>query len=490
MTTDYSRTLRLAERASSSTQSPLRARVEEQHVLVTLDPDEAATFTTARVLVANLRRLPVKLTLDPDAGDRPLTADERADLVDVAADIDPDLPLHLGLGLALGYTVHLHVGTGPTTAALRGVPDGHGTQLRPAGHTFLAQRSNGTGLGAVVTAAMLTAEAFKVVVDIRAGRHSPARPIDFCPVSLASPDAAGPMSVPTLDKVALIGVGAIGTAITFILRELQAQGELTVVDPQIFDDPNVTTYSLGSIHDAAEAIPKVDLVARELPLVQVTPIHGTAQDLIDAIDAGRAPMPEVVLGAVDSIEARHEIARIHASHTFDGSTGGAAGTTLSLAESNPHGPCLRCYYPVTQPSGPSAEQRLADLTGLPLQRIARGQEPITEDDVALVTTEHRAAVEALLGKPICGLGKALALTGVDDAFSPSASFVAQQAAALVVASLIRHANGTSTGTVDLQYDALFGPRENMVDARRPSPGCRCQNDEIIQQVRDRRRGTS
>jgi glycerol-3-phosphate dehydrogenase len=145
-----------------------------------------------------------------------------------------------------------------------------------------------------------------------------------------------------LRDVALVGGGAIGTAVALILRELGAEGSLAVVDPQLFEDPNVTTYSLGTREDARTQIRKVDLIQRELPGVEVVTFEGTAQDLVSAIDDGRMGMPAVVLGAVDSVEARHEIAAIHAQRTLDGSTGGDTGTMLSLAEATWAGPCLRC----------------------------------------------------------------------------------------------------------------------------------------------------
>jgi len=63
-----------------------------------------------------------------------------------------------------------------------------------------------------------------------------------------------------LERTVLAGCGAIGTAITAILRELSATGSLFAVDPEVFDEPNLTTYSLGTVLDAARRSIKVDLV--------------------------------------------------------------------------------------------------------------------------------------------------------------------------------------------------------------------------------------
>jgi hypothetical protein len=293
--------------------------------------------------------------------------------------------------------------------------------------------------------------------------------------------------VPALDV--RYGRGAIGTAIALILRELHATGSLTVVDPETYDEPNVTTYSLGNVTTAANEAPKVNLIREALPGITVDPFIGTARDLIQAIDAGAMRMPTIVLGAVDSIEARYEVAALHADCTFDGSTGGASGTMLSLSEATWNGPCPRCYYPPSQGRGPSVTDLLAERTGLSHERLARGTEELTAeelDDLTGLTSEDRATLEGQVGKGVCGLGKAFGLVGGDHGFNPSAAFVAQQAAALVVGALIR--GGTSTRPINVQYDALFGPYEDMTLQRQPRAGCRCQIDlELHRAVKSHRR---
>ena len=486
MSTDYSRTIRLASRASDQEPTALESRIQATDVLVSIDPDEPAAALTVEVVVANLRRLPVRLWLDSRGGRAQVGPKLLERLQSLAAGIDPDRELRVGR--PSDPTVHVHVGTGATSAAASGAPDGHGTRIRPHGSHFPRTLAPGTGLGAVLTGAMLSAEAFKGVVGVAANRRAAPHPIDFCPVSLGEPASDPPAPLPHLDRVALVGAGAIGTGITLILQGLGAHGAMTVVDPQVFEEPNVTTYSLGTMADATTRLAKVDLVARELPDVDVQRLVGTAHDLVAGIDDRTLLMPTVVLGAVDSIAARHEIASIHAARTFDGSTGGAAGTTLSLAEALPHGPCLRCYYPAKAAGGPSTEQQVAHLTGISLSRIARGQDLITEADLAHVDPKHREVVRSQIGRPICGLARALGLTGAVDEYRPSAAFVAQQAAALVVGALIRSRSPAFIGAqLDVEYDAMFGPQKGMTAGRVPNPLCRCQTSaDLIEQVREQR----
>jgi hypothetical protein len=235
--------------------------------------------------------------------------------------------------------------------------------VRPRGQPPPPLLALGTGLGGVLTAAMLTAEVYRIVVAVLPNRRAPLTPIDFGPVTLPEPDGTIRDLAPLHDTV-LIGGGAIGTAIGLILRELNAAGALTLVDPEIYDEPNVTTYSLGKLQTAAKSTPKVNLICEELPGITIDPFIGTARDYIEAIDAGTNPMPTTVLGAVDSVDARHEFAALHADHTLDGSTGGSTGTMLSLSEATWDAPCLRCYYPTRPSKGPSVIDLLAGRTGL------------------------------------------------------------------------------------------------------------------------------
>ncbi|MFF7990411.1 ThiF family adenylyltransferase [Kitasatospora xanthocidica] len=305
---------------------------------------------------------------------------------------------------------------------------------------------------------MLATEAFKVVGGLPEAKFQVTPVVDFCPVLPGEQPGITVAPPPMLDRVLLGGGGPIGTGIAVILDLLRVSGELTVVDREVFEEPNVTCYSIGTLANAAELLPKVRLIAARLRRIEVIPFHGTIQDSIKAVDAGTLPWPRTVLGGLDSIDARHELQRLHADLTLDGSTGGPVGTTVALHEALPTGPCLRCYYKADH-TGKSAEQRLHELTGLPLARIARGQQPLTDQDLDGLDDQHQQLVQQFLGRPVCGLINSVELGGgTDDAFRPSAAFVAQQAACLVVGAWIARSTGLITGPVRrTEYDTRFGP---------------------------------
>ena len=486
-TLDVSRSIKLAANVAADP-IDLRHRLENSSVLITADPEAPALATTLRVLVGDLRRLPVQLHLDPSTGAGALATSLVDELAELVQRIDPQKPLILRGPIS--HDIHLHVGTQNRDADVSGVADGHGARLRSRGTNFSEVFARGTGLGGVLTAAMMTAEAFKALVGVPPSRCASARAIDFSPVTLGAP-ARGPIPEPTLEGVSLIGAGAIGTAIALILREMGTKGSLTVVDPESFEAPNLATYSLGDAADAAAGIAKVDLVSRELPDLQVHRHRGTVLDYLQAIDSDQAPMPWIVLGALDSARARQELATLHADRVIDGSTGGQAGTTLSLSEATWAGPCLRCYYPDNESrGGGSPIELLAIRTGLPAARLASGDSLLTLDDIMrvdCVDERDLAKLRASVGKPVCGLAKTFGLLGTDDEFAPSAAFVAQQAAALVVGSILR---GTpSSGHLSIEYDAMFGPRSHDAETRLPRPDCRCQLDVGLHQEVRRLRGT-
>lgn len=456
MSADYSRALRLGSLAAEDDETSLRERVEAAQVHVTADIELPGVAAALPVLIADLRRFPVTLSFDPAGGDSVLSSAIIDDLQQIAVGIDADRPLQIGRSPR--EALHVHLGARPpSTARISAVPDGHGARLRRAGRAFPTLNAAGTGLGAVLAAALLTGEAFKVITALRPTAHRPADILDFCPVTISGAPGGFAGLPAELPALALVGAGAIGTAVALILDNLGLSGSLAVVDPQEYEPPNVITYSLGTLEDARARVLKVQLLARHLPGFDVLHVHGTAQTMLERIDDGTAPWPGIVLGAVDSIDARHELQRIYADLTLDGSTGGRAGTTLALREGTPLGPCVRCYYRRREASaGPSTEQRLHDVTGLPIARIARGDDPLTAADIRDLAPDQRERLLAHLGKPVCGLGRLLGLApGAEDGYRPSAAFVAQQAACLVVGGLLARTTGLITGAMrDLEYDAL------------------------------------
>lgn len=480
---DHSRLLRLASSAAHSEPRTLAARLSDTHVHISAEVDTHGVEDALRTLVRNMRQLPIGLSVSVQTGSHPDIVSSLLDeLKAICRGVDADRPLQ-ATETPVG-AIGVHLGTSPgRDTILAAVPDGHGARVRVNGDGFPADVKPASGLGSVLTAALVSAEVFKVVTGLSPESRSAMSSFDFCPVTLTDQVGLHHDPVLTLDGVALLGCGAIGTAIALILSLLRTTGIITAVDPEQFDDPNLITYSLGTDTDARTRTAKTALVDRALPNVVVTPLDIDIQTYIELIDKGKLPFPCVILNGLDTIEARHDAARLHADLTLDGSTGGATGTTVGVRVAQYAGPCLRCFYPDV-PATPT----LADLTGLPPELLRNGDAVVDDDLLAAADSAHRPRLERLKGQRVCALARLLTEDDDPDSFRPSASFVAQLAASLVVGALIAEQHGIDRhDSREVEFDALFGWNADAAQPRQPRHTCACQVDrDLILQVRNQR----
>lgn len=479
---DHSRVLKLASSAARADPQTLYDRLSTTHVHVSAEVDDPGIADALRVLVRNLRQLPIGLSASVftrRSADRGQALLE--ELVRLCRGVDAMRPLQVGHQPRGSISVHLGTSPGRGTF-LSAVPDGHGARLRSEGESFPTRLTPATGLGSVLTAALVSAEVLKVVAGLRSEWES-SLSFDFCPVALTSEVGRYHNPNLTLDRVAMLGCGAIGTAIALILSLLGTTGAIAVVDPERFDHPNLITYSLGTQADAESETMKSALVANVLSHLDVTPLEADIQTYLERIDEGRYPMPRVILNGLDTVEARHDAARLHADLTIDGSTGGETGTTVGLRIAHHDGPCLRCFYP-RAPATPT----LAELTGLPPAMLRDGDAVLNEEHLAATDAAHRRVLNPLRGERICALARLLMQNGDPEGFRPSASFVAQVAASLVVGALIAEEQRVDRpDTNEIEFDALFGWSADAAQVRHATSTCVCQVDkELISQVRNRR----
>lgn len=468
----------MATLATETDPASLLHRIEQAHVHVVVEVEAPSDADTVRVLIRNLRQLPVQLSIGGTPADSSAAGELVDELSELCTAIDPDRPLRSD-GIPPDGAIVVHVGVNATATVLAAaIPDGHGARLRAGGDEFPTSRQPPTGLGSVLAAALLTAEVFKAVTGLAESRPTS---LDFCPVQLNDQPGVEHDPVILLDRVALLGCGAIGTAIALILSYLEATGRLTVVDPEAFEDPNIITYSLGVPGDVG--VKKVQLTRDALSDIAVTPLDMDIETYIARIDERLSTMPSIVLNGLDTIPARHDSRRIRADLTLDGSTGGTAGTTVGLRVATPDGPCLRCFYPLR-----TGGQTLTDLTGIPGELLRNGADPVTDELIASAAPELREKIRQHRGERICALARLLNLDGQLEDYRPSASFVAQLAACLVVGSLIATLQGVERDDVrEVEYDALYGWNEDAAQGRRPTSTCECQVDrDLIAEVRRRR----
>ena len=481
MADEHSRLLLLAQRATGRPQGLLEQALEASRVTVSLDPDMPAALLTTRVLLTTLRRGPGELVLERD-GLSPAAADQLA--VAVAA-VDPGRPLSFANRADSECTIRLHVGTG-AARAVRIVPEGYGAHIVGQATAVIRPSRPGNAIGAIYTAALGAAEAFKRTARVLPGRRVLHRHLRFCPVTLASDLRAAPDLPRDMDlDLALLGVGAVGTGIVLLLDAMNATGRLLAADRERFGPENRGTYSLGGTAETLAAPWKTDLARAALRRFDVISFRGPVEQLPAAVDSGTIPWVRTVLTALDSANARREAQRLWPDRLIDAATG---ETMLGIHDHEyGTGPCLICVFPPER-SGAGAARRLADLTGLTAERAMRGDDPLTEEDLAGLTERQQQLLRPHLDEPVCGLAQAIGLTGLDAAgFRPSIPFVSLQAACLSVGRLIATRLGVRPAGNLVQYDGLFGPQTATADWMNRRPGCYCQTRaDTIEHVRQTR----
>lgn len=477
MEAEHTRAMRLAAQVSTSSESSLFSTMASTEVAISVEAETPAVVATTLLVLDTLRRLPVRLRLVPSR----LSAETTEVLRAGTTAIDPIRGLLLGE--ADRSDVHLRIGLHRDHADIVASPDRHGAHLTTRDQP-LPVPSWISGLGITTCAAIACGEVFKRVAHVVPSRMVAQHSLSWCPVTLTDDPGQTDAAPQVLDlDVALIGLGAIGTAVTRILRLLNVVGDIALVDPERFASENLGTYSLGTATDGREGPWKVDLAARALQRhgLRCTPHTTPVEQYVLDIDAGRARWPSLVLCGVDSAVARRETQRLWPDRLIDGATG---DTMCGLHDVRSRdSACLMCLFP-TRTEGPSAAERLAAATGLSPDILRYGDQPLTSDHLESVPTERRELLAGHLGKPVCGLAEAIGLTSLPpDDYRPSVPFVSQQAACLMVGRLLAAHLGLNPPTF-VQYDTLIGPQAATIETRRPSPDCFCQQRAgVIHQVR-------
>lgn len=483
MSLEHSRALLLASKVSDSDEQTLLERQEHALITVCLDENISGALLTARVLLTTLRRLPGRLALDRTG----LNDSTVNDIVQAVTAIDSTRSISVIDGPDRAATVQLAVELHGRPNVIRVVPDGYGAQLAgdPSATITIGQPAN--ALGSIFAAALAAAEAFKVIVVDKESRRTLHKHLTFCPVTLSDDTTVAPPLGDYDFDAAIVGNGAVGTAIALILSEMRLGGHITLCDPENYDRENRGTYSLGGEREAKEKPPKVDLVSALLETAgyETTPVDKDSTELIARIDSGAVRMPKIVLTGLDNIQARRETQLLFPDHLIDA---GTSDTSIGLHYAIPTGPCLRCFFPEST-AGPDPIRLLSNETGLPANVLRQGDKALTSEHLEGLTPVQKERLKDLVGTPICGLADAVRLTDASsDGYLPSVPFVSQMAACLAVGRLVAVILGLDLSINFFQFDALQSPVQDG-DSRKPVADCYCQQRAtLVQKLRAKRRG--
>lgn len=463
----HSRVARLGAGVTGTTESELLLVLDTSTTVVTVDGQFNGAIETARLLLNLLRRMPGTIILI-DAG---LPAGLAKTLSADADQIDPTHPVIVTDAPPHTATTRIHIGPrAPHAESVRIIPEGYGAHLIDGADIVVTPTRPSNRLGHMLAAAFGAGEAFARSANVRPGRRRSRSHIAFCPVSLSSDLHAAP-DLPTMTiDLALLGCGAVGTAIALILAGLPMSGRLLLADRELFAIENVGTYSLGFPADAREGRRKVDLAAATLENFEVLRHHGDLAELPALVTERTLPRIDLALSGLDSIEARYEARRLWTEHLIDAATG---DTVVGVHNTLATGPCIGCVFP-RPTQGASSIDQLAAVTGLSPSVLGR-DELLTEEDLAGAKDEELPKLRRHLGKPKCGLADAYGLSDVNaGSYRPSVPFVSVQAACLGVGTLIAHLLGMAIPMTIFQYDALRGPQLATLEILLPRDDCYCQ----------------
>jgi hypothetical protein len=478
---EHSRGLALGANASGMTASALQQAMEKAQIALSIDPTVPGGLLSARVLLSTLRRMPGRLLLETDG----LRSGEVDELAAAVAAIDPKRPLTIGR--ASDPAVRLHIGTSRADQAIRLFPDAHGAHIASQCSAVIRPVAAASALGSIYTAALGAAEVFKYIARVQPQRRVLHRHLHFCPVALSSDlSRAAALTLPGEFELTLVGIGAIGTGVVLILSEFEGSGLIVLVDYERFKRENRGTYSMGGEAQAASEPEKVALAQAALTGFDVIPFAHPVQEMPGAIDAGTVPATSTVIAGLDSAEARRATQRLWPEQLIDAGTG---ETMLGLHEHVAGaGPCMMCFFPQER-AGPSGASRVSELTGLPVDLLADGEQILTGEHLRGVSPAQRELLREQVGKPVCGLARAVGLSTLDSGgFRPSVPFISLQAAALAVGALMAQRPAGRSAPNLAQYDGIFGPQAATLETRAVTPGCYCQTHApTIEAVRALRR---
>lgn len=362
-----------------------------------------------------------------------------------------------------------------------------------SGRTKLsAQCGQGNAIGALSAASLGTAEVFKRLIALRRERGDLCDGLAFSgwTYECGGEDPGPPLPERLGFEALLVGAGAIGNGILYLLGLLPFAGRLWVVDFDEFRAENLGTCLLiGPKHLKVSKATFAQAYLAERLAVAGYPEQLSA---FRARLGTEVPFPRVVLGAVDSIPSRHAVQDLWPDIIIDG----AIGDFSCQVSRHPWGEdlaCLRCLFP--EPVGPSTEVVQSLATGLPVEMLRDGEALLTEAHLRAAREDKREFLRTMLGHRICavarvGMAQQLSREQHDQHFQPSLPFVACASGAMLVGELVRRCAGWATQLEGrFQFDLLVGPQAGQSFPEGRHGDCVCvTRASNINKVRARRTG--
>jgi len=337
-------------------------------------------------------------------------------------------------------------------------------------------------LGAMAAATLGVAEVFKRVYGINTEQAPLLEATEFSLYNLGASDpTAGPElpGVMHLPDTLMVGAGAIGNAIALLLNQLQVHGRMHIVDKQDFAEENLGTCVL--LDDKAWlGTSKAKRLAQALNGGNLTctfeqsPIAIAARGPIL-----RAMTTELVLNALDDVEARRDTQLLWPSVLVDGGINAVGAAVRVHRLDRPRWACMRCGFKQAVASATAVQ---SEATGLSKETLASDHDrQLNDADIAAAFPEKRSwlKVQQQLGRTVCAtIAEAQARRvgmNIAPGFRPSSPFVAGLSAVLVMAEALKALYFKQVQTIQhFQMESIFiGPASGAALMTSASTRCEC-----------------
>lgn len=322
---------------------------------------------------------------------------------------------------------------------------------------------------------LAVANVFKALIKIKASRALNFDDLSFSFYNFVQGECdGGKQLVSVYDcRLLLVGAGAIGSAVAYVLRDMPLYGLLDIVDYQKYAAENLATtiYLTPGHFGKSKARVAADYATNNLAAIG----HEMNLELWLANNKGHIP---VVLNALDNIPTRRQVQQfVWPDVLIDGATGSFLAQVIFHQWSSGD-PCLLCLFEDRKVE--NADQIATQATGLSIQRVTNQHSLVTQEDVNEAPTHHRDWLKSFIGKEICsviqqGVARSISSELQNDSFAPAAPFVAGLSACMMLSALYRHLVSDPHTIVNrFQFDSLTGPAAAVSYKEVPKPDCLCQ----------------
>lgn len=332
-------------------------------------------------------------------------------------------------------------------------------------------------IGALAAASLGVTDVFKRLIQLRETRGRPLNGLSFSlftyQAGAIDPGPALPAELST--DVLMVGGGAIGNGIAYLLSQLPIRGHIDIVDGQVFQSENLGTCILIGPDDVGVA--KVETLATFLHADNISAKgHRSGFASFSDLFGQTLPFPKVILNGLDNVEARHQVQDVWPDLIIDGAIGDF-GCQVSV---HPWGRDVACLHCLFQAEFIEAAEKVASrATGLTEARVRRAEDLLTEDDVKLASQDKQLWLRERIGRKICSVvqeavAQELSIKEQREGFRPSVPFVSTLSASMVVGEFVKHQMGLNSSLEPrYQLDILRGPERGLEIPQERRRDCLC-----------------